>query len=185
MALRPRPKSTKAKAKRPVPRPAKAGEPSGPGELERRLAAALEQQAATSEILRVIATSPSDVQPVFDAIAAAAARLCEADLSGLYRFDGTLIHFAAHHGRTPEEVEASRQAFPQPLGRASVVARAIIDAAVVQVPDVSKDPEIAGPLRAQFRTVMAVPMLRDGRPIGTIIVARRVVRPFSDEEIAL
>src|SRR5262249_23348012 len=152
MALRPRPKSTKAKAKRPVPRPAKAGEPSDRSELERRLAAALEQQTATSEILRVIATSPSDVQPVFDAIAASAMRLCEADLSGLYRFDGTLIHYAAEHGRTPEESAASREAFPQPLGRASVVGRAIIDAAVVQVADVREDPEIASPLRAVFRT---------------------------------
>jgi two-component system, NtrC family, sensor kinase len=131
---------------------------------------ALEQQTATSEILRVISASPTDVQPVFDAIVASATRLCEADLSGLYQFDGALIHFAAQHGRTPEEIEAARQAFPQPLGRASVSARAILDATVVQVPDVQEDPEMAGVLRALFRTVMAVPMLRDGQPIGTITV---------------
>jgi len=146
---------------------------------------ALEQQTATSEILRVISQSPTDVQPVFEAIVASAARLCEADLSGLYRFDGTLIHFSAQHGRTPEEIEAARQAFPQPLGRASVSARAILAATVVQVPDVREDPEMAGALRMLFRTVMAVPMLRDGRPVGTITVARRVVRPFSDEQTAL
>jgi two-component system, NtrC family, sensor kinase len=146
---------------------------------------ALEQQTATGEILRVISSSPTDVQPVFDAIVASATRLCEADLSGLYRFDGTLIHFSAQHGRTPGEIEAARQAFPQPLGRASVSARAILDATVVQVPDVREDPEMAGSLRALFRTVMAVPMLRDRRPIGAITVARRVVRPFADKQIAL
>src|SRR5262249_47109973 len=137
------------------------------------------------EILRVISGSPTDVQPVFDAIVASATRLCEADLSGLYQFDGALIHFSAQHGRTPEEIEAARQAFPQPPGRASVSALAILNASVVQVDDVREDPEMAGALRALFRTVMAVPMMRDGRPIGTITVARRVVSPFSDEQIAL
>jgi GAF domain-containing protein len=146
---------------------------------------ALERQTATAEILRVISSSPTDVQPVFDTIAASAIRLCEADFSGLYQFDGTLIHFSAQHGRTREEIEAARQAFPQPLGRASVSARAILDASVVQVDDVRDEPDIADALRAVFRTVMAVPMMRDGRPIGTITVARRVVRPFSDKEIAL
>src|SRR5262249_36093040 len=97
----------------------------------------------------------------------------------------TLIQYAAEHGRTPQEVEASREAFPQPLGRASVPARAIVDAAVVQVADLREDPEIASPLRALFRTVMAVPMLRDGRPIGAITGVRRQVRPFSEEQIAL
>ena len=157
-------------------------------ELEARnqdLNRALEQQTATSEILRTIAHAHTDAQPVFDAIVASATRLCEADLAGLFQFDGTLIHFAAQHGRTPEEIEAVRQAFPQPLGRASVSSRAILDATVVQVPDVREDREVAGTLRALFRTVMAVPMLRDGRPIGTITVARRVVRPFLDVQISL
>jgi signal transduction histidine kinase len=154
-------------------------------EANRELSKALERQTATGDILRVISQSQIDVQPVFDAIVASATRLCEADLSGLYQFDGALIHFAAQHGRTPEEIEAARQAFPQPLGRASVSARAILDSTVVQVPDVREDPEMADVLRMLFRTVMAVPMLRDGRPIGTITVARRVVRPFADEQIAL
>src|SRR5262249_33452962 len=114
-----------------------------------------------------------------------ATRLCEADLAGLFQFDGALIDFAAQHGRTPDEIEAIRKAFPQPLGQASVSARAILGAMVVQVSDVREDPQLAGPLRTLFRTVMAVPLLREGRPIGTITVARRVVRAFSDEEIAL
>ena len=151
----------------------------------RELTTALDTQTATADILRVISRSQTDVQPVFDAIVASATRLCEADLSGLYLFDGKLIHFAAQHGRTAEEITAAREAFPQPLGQASVSARAILDATVVQVPDVREDSEMAASLRALFRTVMAVPMLRDGRPVGTITVARRVVRTFSDDQIAL
>jgi signal transduction histidine kinase len=145
---------------------------------------ALEQQTATAEILRVISSSPTGVQPTFEAIARAATSLCEADLSGLYPFDENLIHIGAQHGRTPDEVDAARQAFPQPPSRLSVTARAILAAAVVQVADVSEDSEIADTLRI-YRTVLSVPMLRDDRPVGAITVARRVVRPFTDKQIAL
>src|SRR5262245_5826215 len=82
-------------------------------ELEARnadLTGALARQTATSDILGVISSSPTDVQPVFDAIAKSAALLCRADLSGVHRFDGELIHFAAQYGRTAEEIEAVRQA---------------------------------------------------------------------------
>jgi GAF domain-containing protein/two-component sensor histidine kinase len=150
----------------------------------RELTESLEQQTATSEILRVISSSPTGVQPVFEAIARSATTLCEADLSGLYTFDGELIHLEAQHGRTPEEIDAVRRAFPQPPGRGSVTARAILEAAAVHVPDHSQDPEVADVLR-MYRTVLAVPMIRDGRPIGAISVARRVVRPFTDKQIAL
>ena len=84
-------------------------------ELEARngeLTATLEQQTATSEILRVISSSPTDVQPVFDAIAAAATTLCGAENAGVFLFDGVLIHFAAHHRRTSEDLEALRRTFP-------------------------------------------------------------------------
>jgi two-component system, NtrC family, sensor kinase len=144
----------------------------------------LEQQTATSEILRVISSSPTGVQPVFDAITRSATTLCEADLSSLFIFDGDLIRFGAMYGRTPEELDAARQAFPQPPARRSVVARAILAAAVVQVPDVSEDPEVPSTLR-MFRTVLAIPMIRDSRSIGAITVARRVVRPFTDKQIDL
>ncbi len=150
----------------------------------RDLTETLEQQTATGEILRVISSSPTDVQPVFEAIARAAATLCEADLSGLYPFDGSLIHIGAMHGRTPEEIDAARRAFPHPPSRLSITARAILAAAVVQVADISEDPEIADALRI-YRTILAVPMIRDARPIGAITVGRRAVRPFSDKQIKL
>jgi GAF domain-containing protein len=145
---------------------------------------ALEQQTATSEILRVISSSPTDVQPVFETIARSATTLCEADLCHLYRFDGDLIHFAAEHGGTPAETTAAQRAFPQAPSRLSVTARAILRAAIVQVADVSEEPEVADSLR-MFRTVLSVPMLRDRRPLGAITVARRIVRPFTDKQIEL
>ncbi len=143
-----------------------------------------EQQAATAEILGVIRSSPTGVQRTFEAIAAAAPRLCEADLAGLYQFDGTLIHFVAQHGRTPEEIDAARRAFPQPPNRTTATGRAILSGDVVQVKDASGDPDMAAPLR-MFRTVLSVPMLQDTRPIGAIMVARRVVQPFTEKQIAL
>ncbi len=179
-----KPTKPKVKGNPPVARQSLKDEGSRVRDLEKRLAEALEQQTAMSEILRVISSSRTDVQPVFEAIARSATALCEADLSGLYPFDGHLIHFGAQHGRTPEEIDAARRAFPQPPSRLSVVARAILAAAVVQVADVSEDPEVADALR-MFKTVLSVPMLREGRPLGAITVARRVVRPFSDKQIAL
>jgi GAF domain-containing protein len=144
----------------------------------------LEQQTATSDILRVISSSPTDVQPVFETIARSATTLCEADLCHLYRYDGDLIHFAAEHGGTPAETTAAQRAFPQAPSRLSVTARAILKAAIVQVADVSEEPEVADSLR-MFRTVLSVPMRRDRRPLGAITVARRVVRPFTDKQIEL
>jgi GAF domain-containing protein len=149
-----------------------------------QVAESLEQQTATSDILRIISSSLTNVQPVFETIARSATILCEADLSHLYRFDGDLIHFAAEHGGTPTETTAVQRAFPQSPSRLSVTARAILTAAIVQVADVSEEPEVADSLR-MFRTVLSVPMLRDRRPLGAITVARRVVRPFTDKQIEL
>ena len=145
---------------------------------------ALEQQTATSDILRVVSSSPAGVEPTFDAIAVAATRLCEADHTHVFRYDGQVIHFVAHHGSTPEEVAASRRAFPQRPSHGSVTARAILATAVAQSADVSGDPELDDALRV-FRTVLSVPMVREGRALGAITVARRVVRPFTDSQIAL
>jgi hypothetical protein len=88
-------------------------------DLQRELTDALEQQAATSEILRVISSSPTDVQPVFDAIVARGARLCDADFCIVFRFDGTIITLAAHDGRSPGTLDVIRAAYPAPPGRRS------------------------------------------------------------------
>ena len=108
--------------------------------LNRERDEALEQLAATSEVLRVIRRSPNDVQPVFDMIAESAARLCEGQFCFVYRFDGQLLHFVAHHSLTPEVIEINRRAFPQPPSRKSVAARAILEQNVVQIPDSMRTP---------------------------------------------
>jgi two-component system, NtrC family, sensor kinase len=159
-------------------------------ELEARnrdLTAALEQQTATSEILRVISSSPMDVQPTFEAIAAAATTLCAAENAGVFLFDGELIHFVAHHRWTAEDLDAIRQVFPRPPGGGSVTARAILTRAVAHVPDLRDDPdyEETSIILAGFRSVLSVPMLREGQPIGAINVTRREPVPFSDTQIAL
>ena len=153
----------------------------------RDLVETLEQQTATSEILRVISSSQTDVQPVFDAIAAAATRLCAAENSGVFLFDGTLIRFAAHHRWTAEHLAAIHQAFPRSPGPGSVTARAILTRAVAHSADISVDPEyeVSSLVDAGFRAVLSVPMLRDGEPIGAINVTRREPIAFTDTQIAL
>jgi len=148
---------------------------------------ALERQTATAEILRVISSSPTDVQPTFDAIAAAATTLSGATAGGVFRFDGSLIHFVAHHGWTAAELDAVHGVFPLPPGRGSITARAILTRAVAHVADMTVDPEFEHMSLAQdgLHTMLAVPMLRDGDPIGAIVVQRRHVELFSDKQIDL
>ncbi len=109
--------------------------------LKRELADAIERQAATSEILRVISSSPDDVQPVFDAIAESAARLCGAEFCFVFRFDGALLHPAAYHGISREGIEAVRAKFPQQPNRGNVTGRAFVSGMVEQIPDVFTDPD--------------------------------------------
>jgi GAF domain-containing protein len=148
---------------------------------------AFEQQTATSEILRVISSSPTDVQPVFDAIAANAARLCDAVNGLVIRFDGELLHLAAQYNVDPERLAAVRQAYPRSPSRGALSGRAILTRDVVHVPDVSKDPEYTLPAATTigYGSVLAVPMMHEDVPRGTILVARDVVAPFSDAHIAL
>ena len=112
-----------AKPAKAVRRKSLANEASSRRQLEKRLAEALEQQTATSEILRVISSSPTHVQPVFDAIAQSAARLCEAQFCHVFQFDGELLHLVAHHGLTPEGAEAVRRAWPMAPSRESAAGR--------------------------------------------------------------
>src|SRR5262249_37801891 len=148
---------------------------------------ALERQTATSEILGVISSSPTDVQPVFDAIAAAATNLCAAENSGGFLYDGTLIHFAAPPNWTPTDLEAIRQGFPRPPGSGTVSARAILSRAVAHTTIAAGDPayELRRFVDQGVRTILSVPMLRDGEPIGAISVTRREAVKFTERQIAL
>jgi signal transduction histidine kinase len=151
------------------------------------LAELLEQQTATAEILRVISRSPTDTQPVFDAIVRSAARLCDGVFCNLFRFDGVLLHLVAAHNLSPEALEVARQIFPAPLTRELTAGRAILDRAVAHIPDVEKDPELDPSFARAIgaRSALTVPMSREGEPIGTINVGRAEPGPFSPKQIEL
>src|SRR6185503_16434542 len=145
----------------------------------------LEQQTATSEILGVIASSPTDIQPVLDAVAASAARLCESYDAVIHRVDGDQMQRVAHFGPVP--VAEGRR----PISRGVTMGRAIVDAQTIHVHDILAEIENEFPdargLQQQTgtRTVLAMPLLRDGVAIGVINVRRTEVRPFTDKQIAL
>ena len=186
-----RPVKAKGKAKRPVGRKSAQREASKDRQLEQRLAEALEQQTATSEILRVISSSPTDVQPVFDAIVGSAARLCKAEFSAVARFGDGLLHLVALNNMSPEEAEAFHRLFPRPLERGFVMGRAFVDARETHVEDVLADPDYdrrtqESLLRAaRYRTFLGIPILRGVVPIGVIGCARREVKPFTTTQIEL
>ncbi len=155
---------------------------------EQELAQALDQQRATSDILRVISSSLTDVRPVFDLIASSAARLCKARFCEVFQFDGELIHFVAHHALLPEAVEAVRSTYPKPPGRASATTRAIALGAVEQIPDIHADSEYAHRKFAQImdlRSIVAVPMMRHGLPIGAIAMGRSESGYLPEQQIGL
>src|SRR5262249_27736606 len=157
------------------------------------LSEALEQQTATSEVLRVISSSPGELEPVFRAMLANATGLCEAKFGTLYTYDGNGFHAAAFHNAPPAYVEA-RKREPvinpqpdQPLGRVAstkhVAQVADITATrpyIERVPSVVTAGELAG-----YRTVVSVPMLKGDELIGAINLHRQEVRPFTDKQIAL
>jgi two-component system, NtrC family, sensor kinase len=150
-----------------------------------RVTESLEQQTATSEILRVISSSPTDVQPVFDTIVRSAVRLCDGLFSALYQFDGELIHQVAQHNFTPEALEELHRILPARPTRALLAGRTILERAVVHVPDVELDPEFQHEALSRaigFRSGLSVPMLREGAPIGVIAVARAEAGPFTRRE---
>jgi two-component system NtrC family sensor kinase len=149
---------------------------------------ALERQTATADILRVIANSPSDVQPVFVAIAESAAHLCQAKFCNVFRFDGELIHFMHSYGYSREAIEALRRFYPMRPGRGSCAGRAILNGKVEQVPDVRADPEYAqgtAPEIMKISSIVAVPMLKERRPIGAIALVRAAKGTFPQRQIDL
>ena len=156
-------------------------------ERNRDLTEALEQQTATSEILSVISSSPTDVQPVFDTIVKNAARLCEGSGCSVVRFDGELIHLVAQYNISAEARDGMARRYPRHPTRESAMERAVLDSTVIHIPDVRQDPdfrlhvEMAGEVNA----LLAAPLLRDGRPIGAIGVNRSYPGSFTDNQIAL
>src|SRR5262249_45802756 len=148
---------------------------------------ALDQQTATAEILRVISSSPTDVQPVFDTIARSAMRLCGANFGNVATYDGDLLHLVAHANVTAEGVELTRQMFPMRPTRATVLGRVVLQRAVVHIPDAQADVEYLQTLRVALRggSAIGVPILHGGEVVGSIAAGRSEPRPFTESEIAL
>ena len=149
---------------------------------KRALAEAVEQQMATSEILRVISRSPAEVP--FDTIAATALRLCGAVLANIFTFDGELLHIAALAIPDPEQRDAVRRLYPRPPDRAQASSRAVLTRSVVAIHDTHSDPDY-GLKQFGFRSLLGVPLMRDGTPIGAIVVGRREPGPFPEQQISL
>jgi GAF domain-containing protein len=148
----------------------------------------LQQQTATSDVLKVISRSPTDVQPVFDIIGERAMRLCEADVSVVTRAEGELIHLVSLHGIAKGGVEAVRRVFPMQLSAETISARAIRAGAVVHVPDVLADPQYETKGAAQaggYRGCLGVPMVCERQVIGAIFVAHREPGFFADTRVEL
>jgi signal transduction histidine kinase len=161
-------------------------------ELEARnsqLSEALDQQTATSEILQTIAQTQTDVQPVFDTIVRSAAQLCHAHTTAIFLTEGGMLYHPASYGSVPEALAAIRTRFPRPLDRETAAGTAILTRSVMHVPDV-EDPTAVEFARQTgrvvgFRSLLSVPMLRQGEAVGAINVTRRELSPFSDAEVAL
>jgi len=154
---------------------------------KRQFTEAFEQQTATSEILRVISESPTDTQPVFDTIAGSAMRLCDAAMGVVSRYDGELIHLAAHSHVTTEGAEVMQHIFPMRPARTGIHGRIIQERGVVHIPDAQVDAEYSQSLSQalHLRSAVGVPMIREGRVIGAVAVGRIEVQPFTEKEIAL
>ncbi|MEJ2375930.1 MAG: GAF domain-containing protein [Pseudolabrys sp.] len=151
------------------------------------LSESLEYQTATSEVLNVISRSPTNVQPVFDAICESASRLCDAVFSVVWRYDGDLLHYAASHNFTREVLDNIFKTYPKRPDRSVAAGRAILDGRIAHVPDMLADPEYSHELAlaGNWRASLAVPMLRDGKPVGAISVGKAEAVPFSERQMQL
>jgi two-component system, NtrC family, sensor kinase len=148
----------------------------------------IEQQSATIDVLKVMSASPGDTRPVFELIVERARAFCEADHAMVALLDGDMLHLQAHTGMTAADARDYEARFPRPLGPSTMFGRAILARDAVQTPDVSADPEHfsgVGGARAVAHSIIAVPLMRAGTPIGAIAIGRGIQGEFSATQVEL
>jgi signal transduction histidine kinase len=182
----------KAKSRNTAPRvdrrsPSDAALREQLNQSRRELKEALEHQIATSEMLDLISRTPTNVQPVFDAIIESTVRLCDAVFGVVWRYDGELIHYAASHNFTPDVLDKIVKAYPKRPDRSIAAGRAILDGKIAYVADMLADPDYAHELAlaGNWRASLAVPMLHKGRAVGAISIGKAEPGPFSDRQTQL
>src|SRR5689334_6657573 len=179
-----------AKALKKAPKAARASRSSGAktklAQLSLELQEARERQAATDEVLSLIADSPTELFPVFDRIVRHAARLCQSVLSAVYRRDGDHVHLVAHDHFSPESVAAVRKVYPAPISSENLISVAVRERRVVHVADVLISGGYSELQRTSgYRSILVVPMLRDDVAIGAIAVMRLEPQLFPEAQVEL
>ena len=153
--------------------------------LLNELRESLQQQTATADVLKVISRSAFDLPTVLNTLVESAARLCEADMAAIWRPRGDVFEHLTSYGYSPEHKHYMKT-HPIPSGRGSVSGRTVLEGKVVHIPDVLADPDYTLSEKVGgFRTLLGVPLLREGSPIGVITLGRNSVRPFTDRQIEL
>ena len=160
--------------------------------LLNELRESLQQQTATADVLRVISSSPGELEPVFQAMLSNATKLCEAEFGLMHRYDGDAFHITATQGMPPDYAAVVRREAVRP-GPETVLARMTRTKQVAQIEDVraergyaERDPMfVAAVERGGVRTILSVPMLKDNELVGAIVIYRQQVRPFTDKQIEL